>query len=431
MMCQEVIELMQRYLDRDLEETEYRRMLQHLQQCPDCTELFERLVNLSHELESLPKVTPPFSLVDAIMPKLEQLDAAAGEVQDLRLTQAAEAKEDSHAAAAERNDPPSGWRKKIKDWVSFPVFGGVVAAGLVVGFFLFGQQPSSEKDAGKLMLSLSNESAGQQAGGAASQSTPYAPKSAPLQDQPANGAKPPEAAAGSGAEKKDVAVEKFAPAGDTVPPAAGNAASRSSSPAPQPPKAAEPQQKAPAVSTPPAPEAGTNAEQPGATVLREQAEPEQPQAQQPNADIKPNEAKSLTIAPKADDSQKSAAAPETHGTVQDQRAADAAEPKQPSGTLGTGAYGIAAIPSAPAPVTEVSTTDNAYKATVKDGRVVVYDKQGKEAYVSKYEWKDGDFKIELADWSAEYKLTYRVKASEQVKTFVISMKDLKETESKP
>ncbi|UUZ86756.1 zf-HC2 domain-containing protein [Paenibacillus sp. P26] len=68
-MCQEVIELMQRYLDRDLDETEYSRMLGHLQQCPDCSELFERLVNLSQELESLPKVTPPYSLVDAILPQ--------------------------------------------------------------------------------------------------------------------------------------------------------------------------------------------------------------------------------------------------------------------------------------------------------------------------------------------------------------------------
>ncbi|CAG7634758.1 zf-HC2 domain-containing protein [Paenibacillus allorhizosphaerae] len=452
MMCQEVIELMQRYLDRDLEETEYRRMLQHLQQCPDCTELFERLVNLSHELESLPKVTPPFSLVDAIMPKLEQLEAS-GETQDFRLAQHAGADADMNAAAAERK-APGGWRKSIKDWISFPVFGGVVAAGLVVGFFLFGQPPSSEKDAGRIMLSLPNGGSEQKAGSAADSGASVSTKAAPLQERPPGDAKP-EASGGNKAEKKDAAVvEKFAPADATAPAAGGNAVPPSS-PAPQTqkpsPKTVEPQQKAsePAGKaqpqnnaaernvTPSTPAPGANAEQQGVSATREQAEPEQPQSQ-PLAGIKPEDAKSLTIAPKADGSQKGGETADSGVTPEqppaadaDQRPADAVGPKLPSEKSGTGAYGIAAMPSASAPVTEVSTTDGAYKAMIKDGRVIVYDKQGKEAYASKYEWKDGDFKVELADWSAEYKLTYRVKASDQVKTFVIAMKNLTETESKP
>ena len=78
MKCEEVMELMQRELDRDLDELEQARMREHLAGCPECAELFARLKRLSDELEQLPRVVPPYSLVDAILPKLDQLatDAA-------------------------------------------------------------------------------------------------------------------------------------------------------------------------------------------------------------------------------------------------------------------------------------------------------------------------------------------------------------------
>jgi hypothetical protein len=78
MKCEEVMELMQRELDRDLDDLEQARLRQHLAGCPECAELFARLKRLSDELEQLPRVVPPYSLVDAILPQLEQLatDAA-------------------------------------------------------------------------------------------------------------------------------------------------------------------------------------------------------------------------------------------------------------------------------------------------------------------------------------------------------------------
>jgi hypothetical protein len=147
MLCQEVIELMQRFLDRDLDETEYRRMLAHLNDCPECTELFERLVNVSHELELLPKVTPPYSLVDAIMPKLAQLDdakeqqAASGAAPLNRQNGSGQ----ERFAEPEPQSEPSqrkerGWRFKLRGLISYPLAGGVLAAGLVIGFFIFQQQ---------------------------------------------------------------------------------------------------------------------------------------------------------------------------------------------------------------------------------------------------------------------------------------------------
>ncbi|WP_025695439.1 anti-sigma factor family protein, partial [Paenibacillus durus] len=74
MNCAEVMEWMHRYLDHDLSRDESLEMFRHIDGCPSCAELFERLNALSSELEQLPDVSPPFSLVDSIMPKLEAID---------------------------------------------------------------------------------------------------------------------------------------------------------------------------------------------------------------------------------------------------------------------------------------------------------------------------------------------------------------------
>ena len=74
MNCQEVIELMQRQLDNDLEQDEIEQLTTHTRHCPDCAALFERLTLLSAELTALPRVSPSYSIVDAIMPKLELID---------------------------------------------------------------------------------------------------------------------------------------------------------------------------------------------------------------------------------------------------------------------------------------------------------------------------------------------------------------------
>ncbi|MFD1772866.1 anti-sigma factor family protein [Paenibacillus rhizophilus] len=77
MNCAEVIEWMHRYLDHDLSRDESLEMFRHIDNCPSCAELFERLNALSRELEQLPDVSPPFSLVDSIQPKLEAIDREA------------------------------------------------------------------------------------------------------------------------------------------------------------------------------------------------------------------------------------------------------------------------------------------------------------------------------------------------------------------
>lgn len=73
MNSQEVMEKMHRYLDGDLDERETARLLEHLRQSPESAVMFERLKQLHLDLAQLPKVTPPHSIVDAILPRLEAL----------------------------------------------------------------------------------------------------------------------------------------------------------------------------------------------------------------------------------------------------------------------------------------------------------------------------------------------------------------------
>jgi hypothetical protein len=113
MNCEEVMEYMQRYLDGDLSEQEKESMFAHLKSCVSCKEMFERLNRLSDELVSLPKVTPPFSIVDSILPQLDALD---------RERDAGSA--GSRAASSGRR-VPGRWK--------FPgVFGAVAAAACLI-----------------------------------------------------------------------------------------------------------------------------------------------------------------------------------------------------------------------------------------------------------------------------------------------------------
>lgn len=79
MKCAEVMEWMHRYLDHDLNRDEIAQMFRHIDNCPSCAEVFERLSLLSKELEQLPDVKPPFSLVDSILPQLAELDRSSRE----------------------------------------------------------------------------------------------------------------------------------------------------------------------------------------------------------------------------------------------------------------------------------------------------------------------------------------------------------------
>ncbi|MHA6530396.1 anti-sigma factor family protein [Paenibacillus sp. BAC0078] len=79
MKCAEVMEWMHRYLDHDLSQDEIIEMFRHIDDCPSCADVFDRLTLLSQQLEQLPDVKPPFSLVDSILPQLDKLDQGVQE----------------------------------------------------------------------------------------------------------------------------------------------------------------------------------------------------------------------------------------------------------------------------------------------------------------------------------------------------------------
>ncbi|WP_276356312.1 anti-sigma factor family protein [Cohnella caldifontis] len=135
MNCQEGMELMQRHVDGDLNDEETSRLMDHVGHCPDCAAMLERLVRLSRGLEQLPRVVPPYSLVDAILPQLEQWDTTSGEG------------ETSAAAPLEPRSRRAG--RARRSWI-YRV-SGVVVAGVVVGLLLvngpYGRMGGSQQDA--------------------------------------------------------------------------------------------------------------------------------------------------------------------------------------------------------------------------------------------------------------------------------------------
>ncbi|OXM15564.1 anti-sigma factor family protein [Paenibacillus herberti] len=127
MTCQEVVDYMNRYLDGDLDEHERLLLMEHLNECPDDQELFERLKRLSSDLEELPKIVPPFSLVDSILPQLAEIDdlrdakAASLEGVSLSLNESEEAaaEEESESPAEARSVRRSGasrFSKRARIW---------------------------------------------------------------------------------------------------------------------------------------------------------------------------------------------------------------------------------------------------------------------------------------------------------------------------
>jgi anti-sigma factor RsiW len=142
MNCDEVMELMQRHLDGDLNNEEHKRMLNHLEACPECADMMERLQQIDQDLASLPKVMPAFSLVDSILPKLSQLDMG---VQD----GAANAGGRFDAAASEMHlvssVPPQGEQARSqRPWYArgkLVRIGGLAAAAAMLGILMVNGLP--------------------------------------------------------------------------------------------------------------------------------------------------------------------------------------------------------------------------------------------------------------------------------------------------
>lgn len=123
MKCAEVIDWMQRELDYDLTEFEQKQLKEHVDGCLECAEMYRRLKHISSELEMLPKVTPAFNLVDAILPRIELQDGLP---------------EATATSESEQALPRSS--KRIKGFSS-KQWGGIVAASLLLAFGIYYYSP--------------------------------------------------------------------------------------------------------------------------------------------------------------------------------------------------------------------------------------------------------------------------------------------------
>lgn len=153
MKCSEAVEWMHRYLDHDLNDEESARLFEHIRMCRDCAEEFDILKRLNSRLEQLPKVMPKISLVDSILPQLDEIDRArreegsASEVLPGMEPLVARSAE----AAASRSRRQSPWRSR-----AFRAGALGVTAALVLGIFIYNYQPHTVSDAEMSVQSMSS-----------------------------------------------------------------------------------------------------------------------------------------------------------------------------------------------------------------------------------------------------------------------------------
>lgn len=398
MNCQEVIELMQRQLDQDLDADEEHLLRSHLKDCLDCALMFERLQLLSEELTKLPKVAPPYSLVDAILPRLSEMDTqAAASDHDVVVAPASTAK--LPGAEAPKKLP---WTHRFGSYVSWKLAGGVVAAGLAIGTIMVGMEPSSSRNADGLLQpsSASKESAASTA-------------------QSANDAKPAAPASSNDAgissmQVMDQSVSyKAAPASGTSTPAAtpvpevkastsGLGGGEVQRVAPVP--AEEPQQQAgPKETSKPLEAADSRPEQ----VNTQELTP----SSHPVASLEPKDTKTIN---------KGTAVEEP--PANSEALADKPVNKAKVNEEKNGMFGIMAMPSAsPDMGVEEALSGPLYTALVDQHKVVIRNTKTNDViFTSSKVWTDADT-IVLVSWSEDNKLTYQVKIGEQTHTYVIEL----------
>lgn len=145
MKCRVVMELMQRHMDHDLNEEEQTAMEEHLEGCSECKKMYEKLELLQEELAQLPKVTPTFSIVDSILPTLDQLKEP-----------------DPVNDTAEPASHPH-FIQRLRESVSLKVFGGIAAAGIVLALIVSNMLPSHDRTANDYNMAF--DSSGSNEGG--------------------------------------------------------------------------------------------------------------------------------------------------------------------------------------------------------------------------------------------------------------------------
>ncbi|MFF0827191.1 anti-sigma factor family protein [Brevibacillus sp. NPDC003359] len=134
MTNEEVFELMQRDLDGDLLESEQQTLHRLIQKDAELQLKYNRLKDVSQQLEHLPPVVPPFSIVDSILPKLESAAAKPAAVKSTvneEILPTLEVKRESSSL------PETKKWKRMKVWMA-SLGSTAVAASLLVGMLFSG-----------------------------------------------------------------------------------------------------------------------------------------------------------------------------------------------------------------------------------------------------------------------------------------------------
>lgn len=137
----EIWEWMQRDLDGDLAPEEQAALLALLEKDADLQLKYNRLKNVSLQLEQLPPVVPSFSIVDSILPKLESAAATPAAKADLNevVLPTLEVKRTSSQPSESKK-----WKNKT---VWFARIGSTaVAACLLIGVLLVGNEARKNGD---------------------------------------------------------------------------------------------------------------------------------------------------------------------------------------------------------------------------------------------------------------------------------------------
>lgn len=144
MKCPEAVEWMHRYLDGDLSVEESDLLIAHLRSCDDCAEAFGLLKHLSDNLYQLPDVTPKYSIVDSILPRLQEIDRArAEEGSALEMTEPQVPLMRTVQSRTKKPKRSSFWqRSSSRTWV-----GGVAAAAAILGLFIYQHEPTTVPNA--------------------------------------------------------------------------------------------------------------------------------------------------------------------------------------------------------------------------------------------------------------------------------------------
>ncbi|KQX64832.1 MULTISPECIES: zf-HC2 domain-containing protein [unclassified Paenibacillus] len=394
MNCQEVMEFMQRQLDGDLDAKEEDELHAHLMHCLDCAQMFERLQRLSDELTQLPKVIPPYSLVDAIMPQLADIDKhAAASITDKV------AAFGTHASQTASVQPPKlPWTRRLGSQFSWKFAGGVVAAGLILGFFAFNLKHPMLDQADDLMqpkAASGKQIAGQMpsTAGSDSKAAEDAGKKKAADSADAKQEAPNAPAAESFGQEK--AKPDVTTGNEIVGPQATTDA-----------KLEDPQTLS---------SSGAAKDTNG---LRQAPSTSEPERLKDQASAGTNEKKGSDPV-----STNPPAGSETSNKVPDQKVLKTTEPTPtPAAKNGGETNDVGGIYSLTAPSAKsLKSTTGVLEAVVEEQHVVIRNSSTQEVvFASKQVWKSGDL-ITLVEWSKDDKLFYQVQSEGTLHTILIDV----------